>query len=222
MTKKVSKPGRKPSLSREKIMATALTIVDAEGLDALTLRKLAQTLGVAPMTMYRYFDSKEALLNAMFDYVSSLPDFEACRSTSWRKTVANGFLAIKQSLVSHRGIVPLLSQRYGRGDMTEASAEFLLEALSHSGAGDEKNARAFYALVAFTLGFATMETALRHQAGATDSKSMDQWLVSAEKQYAGLSQEQFPHRLKLVPYMKEAVSEKQFRFGIDAILDQLD
>jgi len=216
---KAAKPGRKPSLSREQIMSTALAIANDQGLEALTLRRLAEALNVAPMTMYRYFENKEDLLNAMFDYVSSLPDLESCRSRSWRKTVINAFTAIKDGLVSHTGIMPLLSQRYGSGEMTDASAEFLLEALSNSGKGEEQIGKTFYALVSYSLGFAVMESAMNHQAEQAGFKDINKWLAQAERK---VSAAQYPQRAKLVPYMKDSIGDRQFQFGIETILNQLE
>lgn len=203
-------------------MATALDIANQQGLDALTLRRLAEALNVAPMTMYRYFESKEELLNAMFDYVSSLPDLDSCRSRNWRTTVINSFCAIKDGLVEHQGIMPLLSQRYGSGEMTDASAEFLLAALSESGASDKDKARTFYALVSFTLGFAVMESAMIHQSEEAGFENTNDWLALADKRYRGLSAEQFPERSKLVPFMKTSVSDGQFRFGLETLLKHLE
>jgi AcrR family transcriptional regulator len=200
-------------------MATALAIANGQGLEALTLRRLADTLNVAPMTMYRYFENKEDLLNAMFDYVSSLPDLESCRNRSWRKTILNAFAEIKNGLVSHTGIMPLLSQRYGSGEMTDASAEFLLEALSKSGKSEREIARTFYALVSYSLGFAVMESAMNHQAEEAGFKDINKWLAKVDHK---VSATLYPERAKLVPHMKDSIGEKQFQFGIEAILNNLD
>ena len=59
------------SLSRESVLEAALTIADLEGLDALTMRRLAADLGAAPMALYRYFRNKDELVISLFDRVIS-------------------------------------------------------------------------------------------------------------------------------------------------------
>jgi AcrR family transcriptional regulator len=64
------KPRRRPVLSRDTIVATAVTIADAEGLDAVSIRRVAADLGVRPMSLYTYIDRKEDLLALMRDQAS--------------------------------------------------------------------------------------------------------------------------------------------------------
>src|SRR5687767_1009951 len=68
---------RKARLSRELVLATALELVDAEGLDALTMRRLGQELGRDPMSLYRYAENRAALLDGVSELVlNELPVHE--------------------------------------------------------------------------------------------------------------------------------------------------
>src|SRR5512146_555336 len=67
-TQRVRTPGR-PGLTREALVARALEIGTAEGLDAVSLRRLAQELGVTPMALYRHVRDKQDLINAMTEAV---------------------------------------------------------------------------------------------------------------------------------------------------------
>ena len=70
-------------LSRERILEVALELAADEGVDALSMRRLAQELDVWPMSVYRYFQDKDALLDAMAaDLIEQLPDLPA--GTPWR------------------------------------------------------------------------------------------------------------------------------------------
>ena len=60
-------PGRQPGLSRDAILDRALAIADADGIDAVSVRRLARELGVTPMALYWHFAGKEALLHALGD-----------------------------------------------------------------------------------------------------------------------------------------------------------
>lgn len=216
------KPGRRPGLSRNKILAMALGIANEQGLDALTLRRLANQLNVAPMAIYRYFGNKEELLNEMFDYVSSLPDLEACSSENWHEEVCNAYAAVRENLVSHPGILPLLTQRYGVGEMTQRSTERVLQSLKRSGMDDEARARTNCALIAYTVGFAVLQSAVRHQQELAGIDSDEEWRALGTERLASLPAEDYPERVKLAPYIADIVSDKQFRFGLDLLLKNLD
>ena len=60
-------PTGQPRLSRDAILDRALAIADADGVDALSVRRLARELGVTPMALYWHFENKEALLHALGD-----------------------------------------------------------------------------------------------------------------------------------------------------------
>jgi AcrR family transcriptional regulator len=216
------KPGRRPSLSRDKILETALDIANDQGLDALTLRRLAQELKVAPMAIYRYFSNKDELLNVMFDYVSSLPDLESCSDENWHEELGCAYAAIKQNLVSHPGILPLLTQRYGVGEMTHKSTERLLQTLSRSGQPDEVRAHTNFALIAYTVGFAVLESAVKHQQQLAGIESEEEWRAIGIERMASLSVDDFPERVKLAPYIADFVSDQQFRYGLDLLVNKLD
>ena len=100
---------RGAGLSRDKVLAAALAIADAEGLDALTFRRLASDLGVTPMALYRYVDDKEALLDALGDLVlSELPEPP---TGDWHKQLRAMARAFRAVLVAHAAIVPIFQSR---------------------------------------------------------------------------------------------------------------
>lgn len=216
------KPGRRPSLSKEAILDSALTIANDSGLDGLTIRRLAQQLGVAPMAIYRYYANKEELLNAMFDYVSSLPNFDACANDDWKQELRDSFNAIRKNLVAHPGILPLLTQRYGVGELTNRSSESLLQSVRRSGQSDEVRARSNFALISYTLGFAVLESAIRHQRELAGIEDEQEWQAMGVARMANLPAAEFPERAGLAPYTAGIVSDEQFIFGLDQLLEKLD
>ncbi|MFF2345886.1 TetR/AcrR family transcriptional regulator C-terminal domain-containing protein [Pseudarthrobacter sp. NPDC058119] len=106
-----SGPGSpKPRLSREIVLAAALELVDAEGLDALTMRRLGQQLGRDPMSLYRYAENRAALLDGVaelvLDELSIQPD-----DPDWMAQLR--FLAheLRRLALEHPNVVPLLVTR---------------------------------------------------------------------------------------------------------------
>ena len=68
-----NRPGRRALLDVEHVIDVALAILDADGLDAVSFRRLSADLGVSHMTLYGYFDSKEALLEALVARTIAVP-----------------------------------------------------------------------------------------------------------------------------------------------------
>ena len=80
-------------MSRERVLRTAIGLADEEGIDALTMRRLAQELGVEAMTLYHYVDNKEEILGGMIDLVARevpLPGGGADGSGDGRRRPADG------------------------------------------------------------------------------------------------------------------------------------
>ncbi|MCO5969273.1 TetR/AcrR family transcriptional regulator C-terminal domain-containing protein [Actinoallomurus soli] len=77
--------GRRPKLSREAIVAAAITIADAEGLDAVSIRRVASELGVRAMSLYTHIDAKEDLLDLMYDEVAAEVLIEGELPGDWRE-----------------------------------------------------------------------------------------------------------------------------------------
>ena len=90
----------KSTLSRERILRAALSLVDAEGIDALSMRKLGALLGVEAMSLYRYVPSKAALLDALHErLLSELPPQTA---SGWREALRERVHDLKQLVKAYQ------------------------------------------------------------------------------------------------------------------------
>jgi AcrR family transcriptional regulator len=101
---------RKARLSRELVLATALLLVDAEGLDALTMRRLGQKLGRDPMSLYRYAENRAALLDGVSELVlNELPIQED--DPDWKAQLRQIAHNLRLLALQHPNVVPLLVTR---------------------------------------------------------------------------------------------------------------
>ena len=85
--------GRKPGISLESIVAAAVEIADADGLEAVSMRQVAGRLGVGTMSLYRHVPGKAELLDLMLEYVSKCTDDDTLAGLGWRdylRTCARG------------------------------------------------------------------------------------------------------------------------------------
>lgn len=102
---------RGTGLSREKVLAAALAITDANGLDALSFRRLASDLGVTPMALYRYVDDKDALLDGIADLVLSQLELPEPQTSDWREQLRAAARSFRAALVAHPAVVPVFLSR---------------------------------------------------------------------------------------------------------------
>jgi len=91
---------RRAPLSRERVLHAAVTLADAGGIDSLSMRQLAQELGVVPMALYKHVANKEELLDGMVDIVVGEVD-PPTRGTDWRGAVRQRILSARQALLRH-------------------------------------------------------------------------------------------------------------------------
>jgi AcrR family transcriptional regulator len=108
---------RKPLLSRERIVSTASSLVDTEGLEAVSTRRLAAELGVSGPSLYNHFRTKDEILEAVADAVSAQVDlsmFDESDGRDWATALHDWALSYRAALTDHPHIVPVLARGPGR------------------------------------------------------------------------------------------------------------
>ena len=92
-------PPREP-LSREKVLRAAVALADADGVDSLSMRRLAQELGVVPMALYKHVAHKDELLDGMLDVVVEEID-PAASDVDWKTAIRRRILSARRALLRH-------------------------------------------------------------------------------------------------------------------------
>ena len=142
----------KNSLNPTLVVERALAIVDAEGLDGLTVRKVAEAFGVTPMALYWHFANKEALLAAVGDAVVSslrLPDEDLPLEDYLREAMTS----LVDAMRAHPSAAPLVAQQIMQAETGRDLTERFLDKLALGGFDVERSAAmAHYAMqIAMTL-----------------------------------------------------------------------
>ena len=103
------RPGERAGLDRSEVLFSARTLVEAHGVEQLSLRKLANALGVAPNAIYSHFPDKQALLDALLDaFIAEIPSRS---DTDWRRGLVVMLGATRRLLVAHEALIqPFLSR----------------------------------------------------------------------------------------------------------------
>jgi TetR/AcrR family tetracycline transcriptional repressor len=145
-------------LRREHVVDVAIDLLDADGLDALTMRKLATRLGVQPGALYWHFAGKQALLDAMADRF--LEGFTADLLTgSWDEQFAALGWRLRQVLLSHRDGARVMAGTYVAEPNTILLGNVAIEILQGAGLPPERAGWATFAAFHFVLGHTIEEQA---------------------------------------------------------------
>ena len=130
--------GRRAALSRAQVLRAALTLIDAEGVEALSMRKLGKALDRDPMRLYRHAASKNELLDGVVDVVLSELEVPPTDNGDWEAVLRRSAHAFRAVALAHPNVVPLWYAKRGPPRMRPlglrcGSAGAVVEAGSTSG-----------------------------------------------------------------------------------------
>ena len=204
-------------LSRERIVTAAIRLADADGLDAVSLRKVAAALDVGPMRLYGYIDTKEELLDLMLDAVHT-----EIRPTgdNWREVLRSNAEATRQAAHRHVWLADLMGGRPQLGPQALARMEAVLSALRGLDVAAIKPVVS--AVDAYVIGAVRKEIAERRAERVTGMDER-QWQAAygpyLERNFATGS---FP---ALATYVRDGAhlsADETFRAGLGFLLDGIE
>ena len=141
------------TLTRERVVAEALTLIAQEGVEALTMRALSARLEVVPGALYRHVRSKEQLQDLVVDGVLAEADCDINRALPWTEQVTVLAHRLRKVLEDHPGVAGLLKTRDPLGPHSLALAEAFLLPLHTAGFPHREAGLAFFLIVDYTIGF---------------------------------------------------------------------
>lgn len=157
------RPPRNPApvLSADQIAAAAIAIADRDGVDALTMRRVASALGCGTMSLYRHVRTKEELLDLMIDTVAGEDGGPPAPSGDWRTDLSDSARRLRVVALRHPWLPRTSAARYAFGPHTLANIEFALHALDGHGLPIDDMAAVVQTVHAFVNGFVLDELAER-------------------------------------------------------------
>ncbi|MCW2641818.1 MAG: transcriptional regulator, TetR family [Dactylosporangium sp.] len=199
------------TLDRSAIAATALELMDADGVPALTIRSLAARLGVAPMALYNHVRTKEEILDAAREYgLARLPDGATGATGNWWDRIREINLAFHRALREHPSLVTLLVARPLAGQAPTGAAEAQLRVLVDAGFTPEVASRAHLTLLHYAIGSAAW-TSPRVEPPAVGRAVLERLPADRYPTLAALAE----------PLAAASYDDKQYAYGLDLLLDSL-
>jgi AcrR family transcriptional regulator len=197
-------------LSADLIFSSALRLVDEEGLEALTMRHLAETIGVATMSLYSHVATKEDVLRGVLNLVTGeftlpapdVPPWDALRMINRE---------FRQTSLRHPNLVPLIMQAPPTGVEGLRTLEAALDALRRAGIDPAHTAPAYRMMASFAIGFVSLEC-------GGFFRPVD---VAAGDPLPPIDLSAVPRITEMAPYLAEWDAGEEFEKGMDAIISVL-
>ncbi len=204
-------------LHRERVLHAAVALADRSGLDALSMRKLGEAVGVEAMSLYHHVANKDDLLNGMIDVVFSeidLPSGEA----DWKTAMRHRAISVRRVLSRHRWAIGLMESRPSPGPATLRHHDAVIGCLRNASFSVELTAHAYSVLDSYIYGFALQERSLPFD-------TPDETAELAQVILAQFPADEYPHLAELTTehVLRPGYDYgNEFEFGLDLILDGLD
>ncbi len=202
-------------LSKRAVVDRALKLADADGLDTLTIRKLAQDLGVTPMALYWHFRSKDDLLEGMSEQIWGEVEVNVDPSVPWWAQLQGGLESLIRVLRAHRSAPQLVLEHEKRNEAALHATEAALAILRGAG---------FDALHAAEIARSTLWTAITlvmSEAGYHPELSDEEraeWNRRSQIELAMLPAARYPRLVECAAPMANCDPDFHYRFGVELFI----
>ena len=217
MPGKAKKTAARVPVTRERALSAAVALADHEGLAALTMRRLAQELGVEAMSLYHHVANKEDILDGMVDVVFTEIDLPA-DGDEWKPAMRARAVSARAALIRHPWAIDIMNSRSAPGPATLRHHDAVIGCCRKAGMSVAMAGHAFSLIDSYLYGFVMQESALPFD----ESTNLD---AIVEDMMMPFSPDDYPH---LMEFTAEYILKPgynygdEFEYGLDVILDSLE
>lgn len=204
-------------LTRKRVLAAALAVADRAGLEALTVRRLAQELGVAPMALYRHVANKDDIVDGIVDLVFAEIAVPAA-GADWKRVMRERAISVRRALMRHRWAVGLMESRATPGPANLRHHDAVIGSLRAAGFDLAEAAHAYSLMDSYIYGFALTQMSLPFE-------SSDEIEGVAREMLRSMPARAYPNLAAMIT--QHAVQPgydyaAEFEYGLDVVLDGLE
>lgn len=214
---------RRVPLNRERVLDAALHLVDEDGIDSLSMRKLGQTLGVEAMALYNHVANKDDILHGIVDLV--IGEFELPSSDEpWEAAIRTCAISVHDSLLRHPWACNLILSTTSVRPARMRYMESLLSCLRRAGFSPETTSYAYHAIDSHILGFTVWQLGHSMPGGGPHVQTKEELAAFLVALVPTFSPDDYPYLLEHAElHMTEGNNgrESEFEFGLRLILDGL-
>lgn len=207
----------RPPLTRERALATAVALADAEGLGSLTMRRLARELGIEAMSLYHHVANKDEILDAMMDMVFAEIELPPA-GADWKAAMRERASSARAAMTRHPWAIGIMGSRSAAGPATLRHHDAVLGACRAAGFSIQMAAHAFSLIDSYVYGFVLQEVNLPFDDDSNLAEVVDEMMLP-------FSADDYPN---LVELTSEVILQpgysygNEFALGLERILDSLD
>jgi AcrR family transcriptional regulator len=215
--------GPKPSLTVDRIAQAGIELADAEGLAALSMRRVAKHLGVGTMSLYRYVPSKAELVDVMLDLVYT-DEAKRVRTpgTTWREGMAEFARSNRELYQKHKWLVQVSQARPLLGPNALASFEYSLSVLAGTGLTPSEKLNVIIVVDGYVVGATRNEIEAAQAAERTGVTDEQFWAAHEPFMIEMMSTGNYPNISELPENVFEESSATAFDFGLERIFDGIE
>ena len=214
-----SRPTARGTLSREAIVAEAIALADREGLDAVTIRRLAQIHNVTPMALYRYFKDKDEIFDAVAEGLIAQIALTPLTQDPWQDQLRAVLEAVLAALRRHPTVAGLVPTRFLDSAAGLAIAERTLELLGRGGLPQDKAAEVSGYLLSGLVGMVIVEPGRHH---GSDADEREDAIRERMASLIALPPRKYPNVVQAAPALAACASpDAYYKLGIDILVTGL-
>jgi AcrR family transcriptional regulator len=206
-------------LSKERVLRAAVELADREGIDALSMRRLAKDLGVEAMSLYNHVANKEEILSGMVELVASeVEEPSTAEGLDWKIAIRRSAISSHDAFLRHRWSCPLMMKTASVIPSRMRWMESLLKTLRQAGFSPNLTHHAYHALDAHITGFTLWQVNFPFTNREELIEMAGEWLKE-------IPVDEYPY---VMEHAQEHLDEpdpnepSEFEFGLDLILDGLE
>ena len=201
-------------LSRDLIVRTAVALIERDGINAVSMRRLAAELGTGAMSLYNHVPNKAALLDAVAEHIMAEMEFTADPAADWREAARSMARAFREVAHHYPRSVNVVISRQPNSTAGMRPVELALATARAAGFDGRDAVRVMRAVVNYVIGCLVHEASQTEARWAADSRPL---VDVAELDAAGLTNVR-----ELLPALAEHDSEADFEFGLELLISALD
>ncbi|WIM96885.1 TetR/AcrR family transcriptional regulator [Actinoplanes oblitus] len=221
-------PEKRPvrvQLDREQIVDAALRLVDAEGVDAVSMRRVAGEFGTGPSSLYAHVANKDELLRLMFDRICGEIDLPAHEPDRWREQIKQLMYQVHGVLLTHNDLARVALATIPNGPNALRASEWMIGLLIQGGVPPRIAAwaldRVFLYVTTDAYENSIWRAQLRHL-GLPAAEVERQVKDEMAAHFRDLPGDRFPYLIEHAAAMTSGTAQERFSFGLDLLIDGLD
>lgn len=205
-------------LNRSRIVDGCLELIERDGVDALSLRRLGTHLGVDATAIYRHFRNKDDLLRAVGDRLHQSILVDLPRRGSWRTIVREMCVRLRHAHVQRPDLAEFVRSGPPLHEQEFLLTETMLLQLARAGLRPAEAALAYHALIELSVASAAIDAPMALRTPETRASQYSEW----RSVYAELDPLRYPASVAHAPHLYASTADDRFEFALDRLLDGLE